>query len=72
MTIEEKTALIAFGIILLFCVIYQFKLYTDTKASINDLRNTVDTLYKTSVENEEDKCKIYKRLANLEETENNG
>lgn len=69
MTVAE-ILIIVIWIALCWFVLYQNKLNRETKTSINDLRNTVDTLYKTAVENEEDKCEIYKRLADLEEREN--
>ena len=72
MTIIEILIVAVFWIALSWFVLYQNKLNQETKATIKELLKNINVLYKTAVENEEDKCKIYKRLADLEEREKNG
>lgn len=72
MTIVEILIVAVFWIALSWFILYQNKLNQETKATINELRKIINALYNNTVENEEDKCEIYKMLAILEEHEKNG
>ena len=71
-TILDIIAVVNISLIAIIIIFETFSFARETKKRLNELSKRCDDYFNTLVQNEYDKQDIYKRLADLEERENNG